>query len=173
MDISYILSLPLHPPLSAFPFALIVMAAALEVLALRPAWAWLGRSAGVCIVAGAVFVVLAFLTGYAASEHADQTFQVPDEAIAWHHTVGRLLLFCVLPCAALKVISELAKYGVRGFRAAYFALLAVCLGLVVYTGYLGGQLVFAHGAGVYARPTPPTVELEATRAATRAAETKP
>lgn len=115
----------------------------------RP-WQWLSKAAEACLVAGAVSVILAFFSGYSASEYADQTFQVSDDLIGLHHTMGRLLLFMVLPSVALKILSSRAQFGRGAFRGFYLGVLIMCVGLVIYTGYLGGQLVFGYGAGVYA-----------------------
>jgi uncharacterized membrane protein len=139
----------LHPPLSAFPIVLLVVVVVLELVAYRRRPEW--RTAiEFLLVLSVVATVAAFFSGYQGSDLADQTFRVSDEVIAWHHTCGRLVLFLVLPCAALRFVCTRARYNARAFAVAYGVVLTVCVGLVLYTGYLGGQLVFAHGAGVYA-----------------------
>ena len=40
----------------------------------------------------ALSVVLAFISGYQASSMANGLAQVTEEALAWHHSLGRLLL---------------------------------------------------------------------------------
>lgn len=145
------MTLNLHPPLTAFPLVLIVLVVVLELYARVRGKDWRGPIEFI-VVAMVVAVLAAFFSGYPASEGADQTFLVPDEAISRHHTVGRFLLFLSLPCAALRFVATRARYNKRVFEIAYGIVLAVCLGLVVYTGYLGGELVFKHGAGVYAPP---------------------
>jgi len=102
------------------------------------------------LVCDVVATTAAFFSGYQGSELADRTFRVPDEPIAWHHACGRLLLFLVVPCAALRFVSTRARFNARAFAIAYGVVLSLCVGLVLYTGYLGGRLVFAFGAGVYA-----------------------
>lgn len=145
------MAINLHPPLTAFPLALLVLVVALEIYSRYRREDW-RKPIEFVLVLMVVAVVAAFFSGYQASDGADRTFLVPDEPISRHHTVGRFLLFLSLPCAALRFVATRARYNARGFDVAYGIVLAVCLGLVVYTGYLGGELVFKHGAGVYAAP---------------------
>ncbi|MBN8550775.1 MAG: hypothetical protein J0M12_15785 [Deltaproteobacteria bacterium] len=140
----------LHPPLTAFPLALISVATLLEIWCMiRPSSAC--RAAiRINLILAAVFVVAAFFSGYWASDSANQTFIVSDETIRQHHNAGRLLLFLIFPCAALEFLSAHATHNPKLFRALYLIALVVCFGLVVYTGLLGGRLVFLEGAGVSA-----------------------
>ena len=142
--------LNLHPPVSAFPFALLVVAGLLELVRIFLRRDWVEHGITVCVAGAVCSAIAAFLTGYSAAERADGTFSIPDEVIAQHHNAGRLLLFAVIPCALLRGATIFATHGRIGFSLAYRALLTVCIGLVVYTGYLGGKLVFEHGAGVTA-----------------------
>jgi len=141
----------LHPPLTAFPLALLVLVVALEIYSRCRGADW-RKPIEFVLVLMVIAVVAAFFSGYQASDGADRTFLVPDEAISRHHTIGRFLLFLSVPCAALRFVATRARYNARGFDAAYGIVLVICLGLVVYAGYLGGELVFKHGAGVYAAP---------------------
>lgn len=145
------MALNLHPPLTAFPLALIVLVVALEIYSWFRGEDW-RKPIEFVLVLTVVAVAAAFFSGYQASDGADQTFLVPDEPISRHHTAGRFLLFLIVPCAALRFVATRARFNARGFTVAYGVVLAICLGLVIYTGYLGGELVFIHGAGVSAAP---------------------
>ncbi len=142
----------LHPPFSAFPFALFVATILIELVSLGRSSPHLTTAAKISLMGAAIGTVLAFLSGYEASEIANQTFTVSDEIIAEHHNIGRLLLFSALPCLALRILLDKARFYVRTLRFIYAILLLTCLGLVTYCGYLGGELVFGHGAGVRADP---------------------
>lgn len=107
--------------------------------------AWWNLLAAVVMTAGA------FLTGYHASDHADQSFAIPDQQISRHHLFGRLLLFTVVPLLVLKACALRASYARRVFRGAYLTLLALVFALAVATSHLGGELVFTYGAGVAAK----------------------
>lgn len=141
-----------HPPLSSVPIVLLVSVGLGELLRLfRPEWI---PSAAVRfnLVLATGAVILAFLSGYQGSEFANGTFKVSDEVIAVHHFWGRLLLFMVVPCLALEIIAARAQFAAQVFRGLYLLMLVGCIAIAVFTGWLGGQLVFEHGAGVVAVP---------------------
>ncbi|MCB0311401.1 MAG: hypothetical protein KDD42_09205 [Bdellovibrionales bacterium] len=138
----------LHPALVSLPVALFPLVLMLELW--KSLWyrKELQFAIYVNVSAAIIGVLLAFFSGYQASELANQSFIVPDQAIERHHRVSQILLFLSLPCGVLCVLSEVAQYARRAFRYLYLLILVSCSALVVYTGYLGGQLVFQHGAGV-------------------------
>jgi len=104
---------------------------------------------------GVAGVIAAFFSGYIASDLADQFFEVPDEPISQHHVLGRLLLFTSIPMLALMWIGYAASHSKAMFLAAYRLLLLACVVLVIFTGYLGGELIFNYGAGVHASGAAP------------------
>ncbi|MBX7139309.1 MAG: DUF2231 domain-containing protein [Oligoflexia bacterium] len=138
-----------HPPLAAFPFALV-----LSTLLLESYCIWKRNYAGwkptlkLLLRGAAVFTLLSFLSGYYANQVADGTFQVPDQPIALHHLIGKLALFCVPACAVIQ------RFALDGEKPAavltYRILLLLAAALVTFTGYLGGELVFTYGAAVVA-----------------------
>ena len=141
----------LHPPLAAFPIALIVVVVLLEVVQFLWPRLNLHLTIRVNLILAALGTAAAFFSGYQASELANQTFTIADDLIAEHHRWGRLLLFIVVPCAMLQILGSIAQYGKCWFRVAYYLFLLACMVLVLVTGWLGGGLVFEHGAGVRAQ----------------------
>jgi len=138
--------------LAAFPLVLVCLAFAAELLLFFKACPNLASCRSTFLWLAMAAVSAAFFSGYQANDLANQTFIVPDEAIAQHHNLGRILLFCIIPCALLGIFSDKAQHARQAFRAAYLILLSVCLVLVLCTGYLGGKLVFNYGAAVSAVP---------------------
>ena len=53
--------------------------------------------------------------------------------------------------ASLRILTAMAETA-RWFSAAYWLALVAAVGLSLYVGFLGGQLVFKSGAGVQAIP---------------------
>jgi len=145
----------LHPPLSSVPITLLVLTLLLDVAHVFLPRGELSHVARVLLVLAALATLAAFFSGYPASDLANQTFVVPDDAISAHHTAGRLLLILVGPCLALRWLSERATHARAMFTGGYAILLTMCVGLALYTGHLGGELVFAHGAGVRASVSEP------------------
>ena len=142
----------IHPALSAFPFALLTMVVSLEVYGLVRPEKRPHRTILINLAAAVLFTAGAFFSGYYARESASQAFSIPDEIISFHHTIGRLLLLLIGPCFGLALICEHGPVNPRLFRALYLAILLTCFLLVLYTGFLGGNLVFSHGAGVSVAP---------------------
>ncbi len=139
----------LHPALSTFPPVLLLIAGALELAALVGV-AELRRTIRLLLWLAVPGVLAAFFSGYQASDSANQTFVIADQAIGAHHNLGRLLAFAIIPCAALEWVATSARHAKAFFEWLYRAVLMTCVGLVISTAYLGGELVFRHGAGVFA-----------------------
>ena len=134
--------LELHPAVVHFPIALGVTGALAEIayLAVRKPWLrWFGPlllSAALIGAAGAYF------SGDAASDRAEDK-GIPKAPIEQHEET------CVwsIGALALTVILSWATHA-RGKGVVFPAILAlITAGLFLYTGYLGGRLVYIHGAG--------------------------
>lgn len=142
----------LHPFLSSFPIVLFTILAFTELyrsLSLKffPKFfnkeffvrfsiliAWLG-----CTIS-----VLTLLSGYLAAENANLSFQINSDFIARHQSIAKLCLFLEIP---LLVFLHLREHN-KLFKLLYQGILLIILALMLYTGYLGAELVFKHGAGV-------------------------
>jgi uncharacterized membrane protein len=134
--------LDLHPAVVHFPIALGVVGAVAELLylILRKSWVkWLGPILLTLALAGSG---VAYFSGQAVHDKAvDQG--VPHAAIEEHEEA------CVWALGALGLATLLA-WAVRPkgkgiWLSALIALLAAATTL--RTGYLGGELVYVHGAG--------------------------
>ena len=147
----------LHPPLAAFPYVLLTVIVLVEIFLIWKPIPGAEKLVYLLLGFGVLATAATFFSGYPTSEQANQTFIVADEAISWHHNLGRLLLFMVVPCAALRWVSVIATQNTRAWSFVYRVMLVLCLGLAVTTGYFGGQLVFEHGAGVRAKIVAPGV----------------
>lgn len=98
----------------------------------------------------ALTAAAAFFSGYRGAEEASKSFVVGRELIEQHHSLGRLFFILAAATAVAGAVSRAAVYQRTFFRSLYLVLLAgaVCSGIVA--GYMGGSLVFEHGAGVSA-----------------------
>ena len=141
-----------HPPLTAFPVVLMTVVLVLEGISFFRPEKVSERMIRYFLMAAGLSIGAAFVSGYWASESANQTFVVSDEVIDYHHSVGRLLLFLIVPCIAVRWVYEGATHGRVVLQSIYRLLLVGCWVLTIYTGYLGGELVFTYGAGVSATP---------------------
>ena len=145
----------LHPPLTAFPPALLGVVLLLEIFSLWKRYPKVRAAISINLWLAALFVVLAFLSGYQARELAGGVATAVEEHIEEHHFFGRLLLFAIFPCAILHLAWERAIYAKRAFGMAYAIFFLMCVTLVTLTGLEGGELVFEYGVGVAAQQSQP------------------
>ncbi len=142
------MDLLLHPPLTSFPFALLLTATLLEAFQLLRPSLEVRNAIRIILFFAGFFIIAAFLSGYQASELANKSFVIADELISKHHSVGRLAMIALLSTLVLHEVSIFAVNSKKVFWAGYYIFLILAVILVVYTGYLGGELVFRYGAGV-------------------------
>jgi uncharacterized membrane protein len=134
--------LDLHPAVVHFPIALAVVGAFAEVayqFVRRPWIKWFGPILLTLALAGSG---VAYFSGQAVHDKAEAQ-GVPNPAIEKHETS------CVWALCALG-LATLLSWAVRPRGKAIWlsALIAIAaMALTLYTGYLGGELVYVHGAG--------------------------
>jgi len=105
------------------------------------------RSVEVLAVLTLLATIVAFFTG---DEGAKSLHAIPDGVIGRHHVFGRGLLFGLIPLTALRLIATRASHYRATFKNVYYVFLIGCFLVAIYTGYLGGELVFRYGVGVRA-----------------------
>lgn len=136
------MSHPLHPALVHFPVAGWSLATAADIASLwlgEPAW----RFAAVSMAVGCVVALAAMAAGL--WEFAKLPERSPALPVANRHMLFALAAFCAYAC------SLLLRYGQHALHAPGMSALAASIGgflLLGATGWLGGQLVYAHGVGV-------------------------
>jgi uncharacterized membrane protein len=128
-----------HPLLVHFPIALVLAAAAAELVAIatpRPAW----RTVAVAnIRAGAAIGIVTAITGwlFASSPAVDVT-----TSLEWHRWLG---LAGAAGAIGAALLSSRLHGASRRSALAYRCLLFVTALLVAITGHLGGTLVWGAG----------------------------
>ena len=145
----------LHPPLSSFPFVLTTLVVLSEVTALITGKNIYARAAHLLLALCIVISVGTYYSGYFAAESASRSFSVPQTAISQHQAVAQGALIALAVTVLLSYLRHVAVQGRLGFQLAYGLSLLASYTLVLYTGYLGAELVFSHGAGVEIRQITP------------------
>jgi uncharacterized membrane protein len=139
----------LHPPCSGMPLAFVILLVVVEVMALcRPLMPVRGIRA-VVVAACMLATLVAFLTGYQASSGTSELSEVQKEVLSIHHSLGKLLLCNVVLLGTWCFVLAVAKERLRTWRALYLLALVIQLTLTAWVGFLGGELVFRHGVGLY------------------------
>lgn len=147
-----------HPPLASFPFVLGIVLLVLELCARRSGVRGGGSGAVYVLALAAIVTPLTYLSGYTGASFADQAFVVPPAAIGTHQAFGKFLLLVLFLVVALGFARPHAKEDAAGvIDGLYLGALLLFLGVAAWTSFLGGELVFRHGAGVSTdaiRPAP-------------------
>ncbi len=142
-----------HPPLSSFPFVLLVLLLIVEIVAL------IGKRRELCdtvarflLLVVCIALPLTYFSGYFGADFANRQFVVPDEAILKHQLWAKLSLLSGLLPVLIFFLSQHAAAErpalAAKLRWAYRLLIAVLCLFLARTSFLGGELVFTHGAGV-------------------------
>jgi uncharacterized membrane protein len=71
-----------------------------------------------------------------------------QEPMELHEQSALVTLWLVIITALVRIAMYYFNYQKAWAKGASFLLFAVLVGFVANTGYLGGQLVFKHGAGI-------------------------
>lgn len=138
---------PLHTVIVHFPIALLLLAGIFGTLSLfykREFWKDLTLK---CLIVGVVFAPFAVLTGILAEQNLQHNEAI-HEILIIHKYNGFVILFLF---QILLVWFWLRRklFENKEYVAWVFGLLAGNL-LILYQGYLGGEMVYTHGAGVKA-----------------------
>lgn len=141
------MSLPVHPMIVHFPIALLIASAALDVLGLFLKKQWLRQAALATLTMAAMGGTAAVITGLVAH---DALIKMPDDLhklIETHETFAFVTLGSGATALAVRFYAIYKKAVEGAIGHVSLALLIFAVIMVSVTGYLGGEIVFAHGAG--------------------------
>lgn len=156
MDISLssIDATAIHPAVVHFPIALLLTAAAFDAacVVLR-GFLWLDRTAAALLTLGGIGLGAAYLSGQRAAEAAAPVTGTAQGVLADHADLALLTLWAGSAAVILRLFVIWLGRDDLEVRLGIFRLLALFLvfataGLLVFTAYHGGLLVFEHGIGV-------------------------
>jgi uncharacterized membrane protein len=136
----------LHAMLVHFPIALLVVAFVSEMVALFYKKEFLRQTAFYLLVLGTLGTLASYFSGKAAGDGMDEGSL--GKAIEMHQQAATISLWLSILTVLLYLASYIFKYNKPWFRLVHLILFALLIGAIVRTGYLGGQLVFRHGAGI-------------------------
>ncbi len=137
---------PLHPALVHFPIALIAFSFAADLLGRLLQKASLSAAGFWALIAGAIGGLFAAVTGYYDFSRLDlgDTYKYVD----FHMYLGWLLVGIVVLLTLWRWIGFSRRNLLPG--ATYFAAALLMVGLTMFQGWYGGEMVYSQGAGVSA-----------------------
>jgi uncharacterized membrane protein len=140
---------PFHPQIVHTPIALIIFSAFFAVIGRITDREWLKKAALVMLVFGFIGAWVAVQSGTPAHRVPEHEQGVPELAIDTHAMLGKRTMWL----SGLALVALLGATRLKGGAASAVSALGLILqllaaGAVGYTGYLGGKLVYDHGANV-------------------------
>lgn len=142
---------PLHPMLVPFPIAYLVGALVSDFAYLGTGDVFWANTSLWLIAAGLVMGVLAAMMGL--TDFLTKR-EIRNHSIAWAHFFGNAVVL------ALALVNLLIRVGnpEEGVQPAGWILSLVVAGVLVYTGWLGGELAYRHKIGVIGAEEQPQSE---------------
>ncbi|MBK9980891.1 MAG: DUF2231 domain-containing protein [Saprospiraceae bacterium] len=136
----------LHAMIVHFPIALLMAGFLSEVISLFSKNQFYRNAAFYLLVMGSLGSAAAFLSGSYAGEGVEEG---PLEGpIELHENAALLTLWLSGIVSVFYIAIFLLKYKAAWTRVTAILLFAALIGSLARTGYLGGHLVYNHGAGV-------------------------
>lgn len=137
-----------HPPLSSFPFVLVCVLAVSELaLIIKKNNHTSAKVTLFTIIFLAVITPLTYYSGFWGLDYAEQSFQIPSHLIETHQSYARLFLILLIPLCLIYALRK-SNFESKILTFLYRAFLLISLLHISYVSFLGGELVFSHGAGV-------------------------
>jgi len=142
----------LHPLVIHFPIVLVITAAVVDLVdVVFRRWPWLNTAATALYVAGAISLVVAFVTG----RDAGATVFMPGMAypVLTEHRQWALITtaYCIVMAALRWIVLRGDGERSRGRRIALLAIGLVSVVLIQQTAERGARLVYEYGTGIIGR----------------------
>ncbi|CAN5874508.1 hypothetical protein BH11BAC4_BH11BAC4_23280 [soil metagenome] len=136
----------LHAMLIHFPIALLLVGFLSEVISLITKKAFFKNAAIYLLLLGALGTTASYLSGNVAGEGIEAG--ALKNAIELHEQAATTSLWLSIITAIIYLVVALTKYKKVWTSVVSVVLFTAMIFSIARTGYLGGQLVYKHGAGV-------------------------
>ena len=136
----------LHAMVIHFPIALLMVGFLFEVISFFFKKEFFRQSAFYLLILGMLGTVVSYLAGNAAGEGMEEGSL--NKAMELHEQAATISLWLTIITALVYAGIYFLKYNRSWLRIIAVLLFAGVISSIARTGYLGGQLVYRHGAGV-------------------------
>lgn len=136
----------LHAMIIHFPIALLMVGFLSEIISLFTKRDFFKTAAFYLLILGALGVITAYITGGYAGEGIEEGPLL--DPMNLHEQAALFILWFSIITVLFKSIVFYFKFHKSWVKGIGFLLYMLLVIVVARTGYLGGQLVFSHGAGV-------------------------
>ncbi len=136
----------LHAMLIHFPIALILIGFIFEIISIFTKQSFFKQSALVLLIIGTIGVITAYFTGNAAGDGMEEGSMA--KAMELHEQAATFTLWISIITAVYYSVIFFLKINTLWIKIVGIILFTLTVTAISRTGYLGGQLVYKHGAGV-------------------------
>lgn len=136
----------IHAMIIHFPIALLMAGFFSEGLALIIKKDFFKNAAFFLLILGTLGAIAAFISGGYAGEGIEEG--PLKEPVGLHEGAALLTLCLAIITTLFRVVVYYLKYNKVWAKWVGIFLFTILIGSVIRTAYFGGQLVYAHGAGV-------------------------
>ncbi len=136
----------LHAMFIHFPIALLIVGFLSEVISLFSKKEFFKRGGFYLLVLGTLGTIASYLSGNAAGEGIEEG--PLGKVMGLHEQAATITLWLTIITAIVYVTIFIFQYKQSWVKIVSIILFAAVIGSIARTGYLGGQLVYKHGAGV-------------------------
>ena len=136
----------IHPLIVHFPIVCLILAALFDWAARAERFEYFQYTGFALLVIGAVSTIPVAYTGESAAELAG-TIPGIGTALADHEDLSTFTLWSALLLAVARIHLVARKHYTGARRLTHTILLTLCAGLVCWSAYTGGHLVYEYGAG--------------------------
>ena len=138
----------LHPPIVHFAIALVITSVLFDLFGLILKKESLKNAGFWTLMAGAIAVILAFITGHQAEELVEKAIEGSQayKRLEIHETVGTISLIMTLLLASFRIL--LTKITDVRLMGIYLIAGFIVMAIIGLQGRIGGKLVYEEGVGV-------------------------
>ncbi len=136
----------IHAMVVHFPIALLMVGFLSEVIALFSKKSFFHQTGFYLLLLGTLGTIASYWAGNAAGEGMEEGSL--GKAMELHEQAATVSLWLTIITAAVYLSLYFFKYNKTWAKVLSIVLFASVIGAIARTGYLGGQLVYKHGAGV-------------------------
>jgi uncharacterized membrane protein len=135
-----------HAMVVHFPIALLIVGFFSEVIALFSKKSFFHQTGFYLLLLGTLGTITSYLAGNAAGEGMEEGSL--EKVMELHEQAATVSLWLTIITSAVYLSLYFLKYNKIWTKVVGIVLFASVIGAITRTGYLGGQLVYKHGAGV-------------------------
>lgn len=136
----------LHAMVIHFPIALILIGFIFEIISIFSKQIFFKQSSLALLIIGTVGVIIAYFSGNAAGDGMEEGSMA--RAMKLHEQAATFALWISIVTAVYYSLNFFLKINTLWIKIVGIILFTLSVAAISRTGYLGGQLVYQHGAGV-------------------------